>query len=105
VVVAKADCSNRRWLPFEVRESGGPLRGRPGITVARIGKEGIDMEEHCWASQQWHPEFCHTYLGTDPKRQSPESFKRVSLEESSCRGGRRSASRLRSSSSLQRSTT
>gem|GEM_PF-1154393 len=25
------------------------------------------MEEHCWASQQWHPEFCHTYLGTDPK--------------------------------------
>jgi len=26
------------------------------------------MEEHCWASQQWHPEFCHTCLGTDPKK-------------------------------------
>jgi len=46
------------------------LRVRPGITVASIGEGRADMQEHCWASQQWHPAPQRTVYGLRRSGQS-----------------------------------
>jgi hypothetical protein len=49
IVIDRAPVHTTLYLGHRV------LRVRLGITVASIGKGRADMQEHCWASQQWHP--------------------------------------------------